>query len=395
MKLIALLLAGIISGAPSCQKSADKPTQENPDNGINEPVPGKDPELVQAFPALRFQRPVDLTAPADGTNRIFVVEQEGLISVFENNENVENKTLFLDIKSRVDDNNNEEGLLGLSFHPDYKNNGYFYVNYTVSSSETVISRFKVSASDPNKADPASELILLRFDQPYGNHNGGQVAFGPDGYLYISTGDGGSGGDPKRNGQNPKTLLGAILRIDVDNPASNKNYGIPADNPFADGQNGRPEVYAFGLRNPWRFSFDKETGRLWVGDVGQNAYEEIDIVEKGKNYGWNQMEGLHTYNSGQNSSDYVAPVLEIPQSTGDKSITGGYVYRGKASPGLTGQYIFADYVSGRIYGLKEQQDGSFQNKTLLDTRLNISSFGLDENRELYLCAFDGKIYKLVQ
>lgn len=395
MKLIALLLAGIISGAPSCQKSADKPAQENPDNGINEPAPGKDPELVQAFPGLRFQRPVDLTAPTDGTNRIFVVEQEGLISVFENNENVENKTLFLDIKSRVDDNNNEEGLLGLAFHPDYKNNGYFYVNYTVSSSETVISRFKVSASDPNKADPGSELILLRFDQPYGNHNGGQVAFGPDGYLYISTGDGGSGGDPKRNGQNPKTLLGAILRIDVDNPAANKNYGIPADNPFADGQNGRPEVYAFGLRNPWRFSFDKETGRLWVGDVGQNAYEEIDIVEKGKNYGWNQMEGLHTYNSGQNSSDYVAPVLEIPQSTGDKSITGGYVYRGEASPDLTGQYIFADYVSGRIYGLKEQPDGSFQNKTLLDTRLNISSFGLDENRELYLCAFDGKIYKLVQ
>ncbi len=395
MKYILVLCAAFICVAPSCRKNQETPDQQNPDGENNEPPAGKSIELKDAFPSLKFTRPVDLQAPSDGTNRIFVVEQEGLISVFENKEEVAAKKLFLDIKSRVDDNNNEEGLLGLAFHPDYKTNGYFYVNYTVSSSETVISRFKVSATDPNSADPNSELIILRFDQPFGNHNGGQVAFGPDGFLYIATGDGGSGGDPRGNGQNPKTLLGAILRIDVNKTQGGKNYAIPADNPFADGKNGSPEVYAYGLRNPWRMSFDEETGKLWAADVGQNAYEEIDLIEKGKNYGWNKMEGLHTYGSGQNSPDFTAPVLEISQSTGDKSITGGYVYRGKAIPSLAGDYIFADFVSGRIYNLKENSNGTFTNHTLLTTRLNISSFGQDENKELYICAFDGKIYILTQ
>lgn len=349
--------------------------------------------MVEAYPNLRFTRPVDFQSPNDGTDRVFVAEQEGKISFFENDETVSETTEFLDISSKVDDNHNEEGLLGLAFHPNFRENGYFYVNYTASSSETLISRFTISSSDPNKADPGSELVLLRFDQPYGNHNGGQVAFGPDGYLYISTGDGGSGGDPKGNGQNLNTLLGAILRIDVDQTSGSKNYGIPADNPFVNRSMAQPEIYAYGLRNPWRISFDKESGRLWAADVGQNAYEEVDIIEVGKNYGWNDMEGLHTYQSGENSSEYTAPVLEISQDTGDKSITGGYVYRGTAAPSLTGQYIFADYVSGRIYALSENSDGTFSNQTLMDTRLNIASFGLDQQNELYICAFDGKIYKL--
>ncbi len=368
--------------------------QQNPVNEMSKinTEESKSIQMVQAFPKLAFTRPVDLQSPKDGTNRVFVVEQEGLISVFENNTNVTNKSVFLDIKSKVDDNDNEEGLLGLAFHPNYKANGYFYVNYTVNSSQTYISRFSADASNPSKANPASELVLLKYNQPYGNHNGGQVAFGPDGFLYISVGDGGSGGDPKLNGQNPKTLLGSILRIDVDNPQNGLNYGIPSDNPFSAHAANKKEIYAHGLRNPWRMSFDFENGNLWCADVGQNTYEEVDLIVNGGNYGWNEMEGLHAYKSGKNSPDYIAPVLEIPQSTGDKSITGGYVYRGTAIPSLVGKYVFADYVSGRIYSLSENSDGTFRHETILDQDQNISSFGQDEKNELYICAFDGKIYK---
>lgn len=385
MKNILLLFSIVLSAAASCN---NKPIEEYPENNPEGQI-----QLVEAFPNLSFTRPVDFQSPKDGSNRIYVVEQEGIISSFQNEESAREKKEFLDIRSRVDDNHNEEGLLGLAFHPNFKENGYFYVNYTSSDSETLVSRFTVSSSDPTKAEPGSELVLLRFDQPYGNHNGGQVAFGPDGYLYISTGDGGSGGDPKGNGQNLNSLLGAILRIDVDQASGSKNYGIPADNPFINRSMAMPEIYAYGLRNPWRMSFDPANGRLWAADVGQNAYEEVDIIEAGKNYGWNEMEGLHTYKSGKNSPEYVAPVLEISQDTGDKSITGGYVYRGKSAPSLTGKYIFADYVSGRIYALSENSDGTFSNQTLMDTRLNISSFGLDQNNELFICAFDGKVYKL--
>jgi glucose/arabinose dehydrogenase len=350
-------------------------------------------KLVEAFPNLKFVRPIDFQTVNDGSSRVFVAEQEGIISVFSNDSKIGQKETFLDIKNKVDDNDNEEGLLGIAFHPNYKTNGYLYVNYTVSSSQTYISRFTVDANNPNKANPNSELILLKYDQPYGNHNGGQVAFWPDGYLYISVGDGGSGGDPKLNGQNPKTLLGSILRIDVDKPSNGLNYGIPADNPFAKHAANKKEIFAYGLRNPWRISFDSKTGTLWCADVGQNAFEEVDIIVNGGNYGWNEMEGLHSYKSGKNSTDYIAPVLEIPQSSGDKSITGGYVYRGSALPSLVGKYIFADYVSGRIYALTERADGSYSNETLIDTVQNISAFGTDSKNELYICAFDGKIYKL--
>ena len=352
--------------------------------------------VVEAFPSLSFERPVDFQHANDNSKRLFVVEQRGVISVFENDPKTSAKSEFLSIESKVDDSGNEEGLLGLAFHPDYKSNGFFYVNYTANNpNRTVISRFKVSPSNPNQADPASEMILLEFDQPYSNHNGGQLAFGPDGYLYIAVGDGGSGGDPQGNGQNRNTLLGTILRIDVDKSEGSKNYSIPSDNPFVGSSEGfQKEIYAYGLRNPWRLSFDSETGELWVGDVGQNKYEEIDIIKKGGNYGWNTMEGFHCFNSSNcNTEGLELPVWEYDRSRGDISITGGYVYRGSAIQQLKGLYIYADYVSGRIWSLDMTNSNSPVNTELFDTDFPISSFGVDENQELYLCGFDDKIYKL--
>ncbi len=247
-------------------------------------------EIEMAFAELRFTRPVDLQHAGDGSDRLFVVEQAGVIQVFANDPSVASASVFLDIEDRVDDRDNEEGLLGLAFHPDFANNGFFYVDYTASNpSRTVIARYQVDPNDPNRADRDSEVIVLETGQPAGNHNGGQIAFGPDGFLYIALGDGGGGGDTFGNGQNPSTLLGSILRIDVDNPSNDRNYGIPADNPFVGNTQGfQEEIYAYGLRNPWRFSFDPETGRLWTGDVGQRSFDEIVIVENGGNYGWNTM-----------------------------------------------------------------------------------------------------------
>lgn len=353
-------------------------------------------QLIQAFPNLSFTRPVDLQDPGDGSNRVFVLEQRGVIDVFENNMSVSDKSVFLDIQDRVNDRGNEQGLLGLAFHPDYASNGYFYVDYTADNpNHTVIARYSVDPDNPNKADPSSEQVVLEVDQPYSNHNGGQIVFGPDGYLYIALGDGGSGGDPHGNGQNRSTLLASILRIDVDHPANGKNYGIPDDNPFAGNSQGyREEIYAYGLRNPWRFSFDSETGRLWAGDVGQNLYEEVDIIESGKDYGWNTMEGYHCYNAATcDTTGLVLPQWEYGHnSEGGMSITGGYVYRGSAVPSLQGTYIYTDYVSGRIWRLEYNPDGQNTNSLLLDSDLNISSFGTDSDNTFYICAFDGKIYK---
>jgi glucose/arabinose dehydrogenase len=333
-----------------------------------------------------------------GDNRIFVVEQAGVISVFQNSASVSSKNTFLDIRSNVNDSGNEEGLLGLAFHPDYSTNGYFYVNYTASSPRrTVISRFTVSSGNMNAADAASEQIILEFNQPYSNHNGGQVSFGPDGFLYIATGDGGSGGDPDENGQSRASLLGNILRIDVDHPSDGNEYGIPSDNPFANNTSGyRKEIYAYGLRNPWRFSFDVANGRLWTGDVGQNKYEEIDIIEKGGNYGWDVMEGKHCFepSSGCNTSGLKQPIWEYGRSLGI-SVTGGFVYRGHTLSGLTGKYIYADFGSGRIWALEHANLSKPVNSEIYQADLNIASFGVDKNNELYICAFDGKIYKLAK
>ena len=353
-------------------------------------------ETAVAFPQLSFTRPVDLQSPPDNTNRIFVVEQAGVIAVFPNEGSASTKKTFLDIREKVDDQGNEEGLLGLAFHPDYETNGFFYVNYTAENpNRTVISRFKVSPSNPDQADPSSELQLLTFDQPYSNHNGGQVSFGPDGFLYIAVGDGGSGGDPHDHGQNRGTLLATILRIDVNKQENGKQYGIPTDNPFAKNSNGyREEIYAYGLRNPWRFSFDADNGRLWTGDVGQNAYEEIHIVEKGGNYGWNTMEGNHCFKpkNGCNRAGLKPPVHEYGRSEGI-SVTGGFVYRGPSLKGLEGKYIYADYATRRIWALDHTDLTNPVNTLLVEADFNISSFGVDNDNELYLCGFDGKIHRL--
>jgi glucose/arabinose dehydrogenase len=350
--------------------------------------------LEPAFPSLDFTRPVDLQHPGDGTNRLFVVEQAGVIHVFENQSDVGDTGVFLDIQDRVNDEGNEEGLLGLAFHPEFETNGYFYVDYTAANPRrTVIARYRVDSANPDQADPQSETVLLEVPQPYSNHNGGQIAFGPDGFLYISLGDGGSGGDPQENGQNPATLLGSILRIDIDNPSEGRPYGIPSDNPFVDGANGaRPEIYAYGLRNAWRFSFDPETNRLWAADVGQNAFEEVDIIEKGKNYGWDVMEASSCFEpeEGCDQADLTLPIWEYGREDG-VSVTGGYVYRGTRAPQLTGRYLVADYASGKVWALEYDGRQTAQAELLMDTDLNISSFGVDQNGEQYVLAFDGNVY----
>lgn len=355
-------------------------------------------KIENAFPNLVFEQAVDIQSSNDGTNRLFIVTQRGKIFVIENNPNTSTANLFLDISEKVL-YGGEQGLLGLAFHPDFKNNGYFFVDYTTNNPRrTIISRFKVNKNNPNEADKNSELILLEINQPYSNHNGGQIAFGPDGYLYISLGDGGSAGDPQNNAQNLRSHLGKILRIDVNNLSNNKNYSIPDDNPFKGNTNGlKEEIYAWGLRNVWRFCFDKLTGKLWAADVGQNLWEEIDIIEKGKNYGWRIMEGLHCYNPETNcdTTNLTMPIWEYGHNQdGGYSITGGYVYRGNKVSELYGKYIYADFVSGNIWAL-EYKNNVATNKLLFKTNYNISTFGVDENNELYFADYTGgRIYKFV-
>jgi glucose/arabinose dehydrogenase len=353
-------------------------------------------QLQEAFPNLVFEWPVDLQHSGDASHRLFVVEQAGRIRILPNSASATATKLFLDISDRVA-SGGEMGLLGLAFHPDYKNNGFFFVNYTrTNPRQTVISRFKVSA-DPDVVDKSSEQILLTIDQPYSNHNGGQTLFGPDGYLYIGLGDGGSGGDPQNNSQNLKSLLGKILRIDVNAAPADKAYAIPADNPFAGNTMGfREEIFAYGLRNPWRFSFDA-TGKLWCADVGQNSWEEINIIRKGGNYGWRIMEGLHCYlpSAGCDTTGLILPIFEYAHNAaGGYSITGGHIYYGSSVPQLQGRYLFADYVSHKIWSLGYYGPDPAKPivEELTTAPAGISSFGKDESGELYICAFDGKIYK---
>jgi glucose/arabinose dehydrogenase len=344
-----------------------------------------------AFPQLTFSQPVGIYSADDGSNRLFVVEQAGIIRVFQNSINTTTSAVFLNITDRVLFSG-EQGLLGLAFHPNFTSNGYLYTDYVVPNpTRTVIARYTVVANNSNVADKASEFVILEIAQPFSNHKGGQIAFGPDGYLYTGMGDGGSGGDPLGNGQNRSTLLGKILRIDVNGISAGKNYTIPDDNPFVGNTLGyKEEIYAYGFRNPWRFSFDSTTGNLWVGDVGQDRMEEIDVVEKGKNYGWNIMEGTLCYNppSGCNQTGLELPVYEYNHTLGI-AIVGGYVYHGSALPELAGDYVYGDYGSGRIWTLA----ANGTNTLLVNSNLTISSFGIDENKELYVCAFDGKIYSL--
>lgn len=328
-----------------------------------------------------LELPVDIQNAGDESGRLFVVEKRGRILILQNDQLL--PAPFLDIENEVGSQGDEQGLLGLAFHPNYSSTGLFFVNYTDVNGNTVIARFHVSADDQNRADPASEVDLLHVDQPYTNHNGGGLAFGPDGYLYIGLGDGGSGGDPLGNGQNLQTLLGKLLRIDVDH---GEPYAIPADNPFAGG-GGLPEIWVYGLRNPWRFSFDRLTGELYIADVGQNDWEEIDFVPAGDpgglNFGWNYYEGNHSYR-GQPPADatLTAPVAEYSHAWGC-SVTGCYVYRGSALPEWQGVYFYGDYCSGAIWGLIHAGESARQTEILFATSAQIATFGVDEAGEVYL------------
>ena len=343
--------------------------------------------------ASGFNRPVNIKHAGD--DRLFVVEQDGIIKIVNSDGSVE-ATNFLDIDTIVGSNGNEQGLLGLAFHPDFDTNGYFFVNYTNNSGDTVISRFSRIGVNPTIADPNSELIILTYSQPYSNHNGGELQFGPDGYLYISSGDGGSGGDPQNNGQNLNSLLGKLLRIDVNNASASNPYDIPADNPFVGDTNARDEIWAYGLRNPWKFSFDSMNNDLWIADVGQNAREEINQVastSSGLNYGWRCYEGNSAYNTSgcPNSSTLTFPVSEYSHSGGRCSITGGYVYRGSNYPNLFGTYLFGDVCTQEI-GYLKFENGSW-NSTFESFSGNWVAFGEDINGELYVSGLGGTIYKI--
>ena len=342
-----------------------------------------------------LRKPVHLTHAGDGSGRLFVVEQQGVIRVIRQGRLLPQP--FLDIRSRVADGG-ERGLLSFAFHPKYRNNGYTYVNYTSSNGglHTVIARYRRLNS--NQLDPGSEKVLLKIAQPYSNHNGGQLAFGPDGYLYIGMGDGGAANDPKNNGQNPATLLGAMLRIDVDNPASPLAYGIPGDNPFVKRAGYRPEIWALGLRNPWRFSFDSGTGVLYAADVGQDEVEEVNIIRRGGNYGWRIMEGdicTPDINRNCNKQGLDLPITTYRHPEGF-SITGGFVYRGRKIEGLCGAYLYSDYVTPIIRALR--YDGSkvtAQQEIFSGDSLAISSFGEDEQHELYVLDHRaGRVLKIV-
>ncbi len=356
-----------------------------------ETVMSPDHRRVALVPVVTdgLENPLFLAQAGDESGRFFVIEQPGRIRVLESHRPL--PVPFLDITNKTL-SGGERGLLGLAFHPDYRHNGRFFVNYTrTPDGATVVAEYHRGATATSASQ--DERILLIVAQPYANHNGGMLAFGPDGYLYVGLGDGGSQGDPNNRAQNPEDLLGKILRIDVDrgNP-----YGIPKDNPFAQ-QGGRPEIYALGLRNPWRFSFDNQTGKLWVADVGQSKWEEIDHVTRGGNYGWRVMEGTHCFHPSTDcqTATFTLPIHEYSHEKGRCSIIGGYVYRGHAISSLIGKYLYGDFCTGEIFAWPNSFQNQFLNETpvILKTSLRISSFGEDAVGELYVLDHKGGIYRL--
>lgn len=382
-KAFSFLLFGLWLIFPASCNSSSKDTP--PSIGGTPAAPTIRLESV----ATGLDQPIGLFHAGDGSGRLFVIEQEGTIRILQNG--AVGETPFLDIRDRVTAGG-EKGLLGLAFHPRFEENGRFFVNYTSPAGgrlHTVISEFKAGAG--------SERIFLTIPQPFSNHNGGNIVFGPDRFLYIGMGDGGSANDPEGNGQNLKTLLGKMLRIDVDQKANGKEYAIPPDNPFVATPGAAPEIWAYGLRNPWRFSFDPQTGLLYAGDVGQNAREEIDVIRRGGNYGWNPMEGTICtpgVNHGNcDKSRYDLPIIDYPRSEGT-TVVGGYVYRGTAIPNLAGAYLYADFGSGRLWMLRYDGRAVSDQRLLLETGKQIASFGEDEQRELYLADIGGEIFKIV-
>ncbi len=355
-------------------------------------------KLTRVFNSTKFTSPLGIVRTPAPSGQLFIIEQAGTIKLLQKNTSGDWVSgTFLNITSRVL-SGGEWGLLGLAFHPKYAENGQLYIYYTAPNpNRTVVARFTVNATDKTKVDINSEKILLEIPQPNTWHKAGQLAFGSDGYLYIGVGDGGPEGDPFDHGQDRSILLGKILRIDVDRTTPNMNYSIPPDNPYAGNKDGfREEIYAYGLRNPWRFSFDAETGLLWVGDVGQDRQEEIDLVNSGGNYGWNVMEGNLCYSETNcDSSLYEAPIYVYNHTQGNSAVIGGYVYRGTLLTGLQGRYIFGDYVSGRIWALTQGTNSTIQVSELVNSGLRITSFGIDDGGEIYLSTQDGQIYTLTK
>jgi len=383
-------------------------------------------QLHPVFPALTLEHPVWMSEAPDGSDRFFIVDQVGRIVIADKGTDGSKTNEFLNIVDRHPNSAYEQGLISISFHPGFATNGLFYIYYNQTNSNpqgmfpcrSVISELKVSADDTNRADLKSERILLEVPQPYANHKAGELTFGRDGYLYLGLGDGGQGCDPYNNAQNSASLLGKILRIDVNSRGVIKRgtniialpYGIPSDNPFVNepdmgGFGARHEIYAWGLRNPWRYSFDRQTGQMWVGDVGQDLWEEVDLIVKGGNYGWNVREGFHYFKPGPPGAQYIDPVIEyphkpellkeskFPQHAIGACVIGGYVYRGSKYPALQGVYLYADFALGTIYGLRYNDGQVTTYGTLLEQPKNITSFAEDAAGELYVLSYDGHVFSI--
>lgn len=391
-------------------ESPDSPTINlaNPPADLN--TTPMDIQVVDAYPNLRISRPVAILGAGDGSGRLFVASQTGEIYyVDQDDEQVQEPELFMDLSDRVSykDRENEEGFLGLAFHPKFKENGKLYAYYTTSQRPhvSIVSEFRTKEGSQHKlGDPSSERELMRIDQPFWNHNGGTVVFGPDGYLYIGLGDGGKGNDPLKSAQDHSKLLGSILRIDVDSQDDGLAYGIPEDNPLVGRANVWPEIYAWGIRNIWRMAFDPATGDLWAADVGQNDWEEIDLIRKGGNYGWSLREGANRFTRGGGegsdvSDEYIEPLIEYPHTDDwGKSVTGGLVYRGKNTPSLDGYYLYGDYVSGRLWAMKidPKTEKVLENRPIAWQQLPVFTFGETESGEALMSTMmgGGRIYKFV-
>lgn len=402
----ALACSGIFSTVPAIAQSPTINLAEPP-AGLNvTPMPV---DVVEAYPNLRVDRPIVITGAGDQSGRLFIASQKGEIFwINQNDTNVEEPNLFIDLTDRVTykDRENEEGFLGLAFHPKFKENGHFFVYYTTTERPhvSIISRFTAKGDDRATGDASSEVVLMQIQQPFWNHNGGTLAFGPDGYLYIALGDGGKGNDPLLAGQDLSKLLGSILRIDVDGSSKNLAYRIPADNPFTQTPDAWPEIYAYGIRNIWRMSFDPLTHDLWAADVGQNDWEEVNLITRGGNYGWSLREGAHKFTLGGNKGSdadprLIDPLVEYPHTDDwGKSVTGGAVYRGKKTPMLDGYYLYGDYVSGRLWALKYDREAKkvTENRPIAWDQLPVFTFGQADDGEVFMSTMmaGGRIYRFV-